>query len=103
MHVIIQKPVITEKSLAKAVAGWYTFAVAADANKESIAYAVKEAYNVDVVQVRTAVMPEKVRRAGRRQVKITKPEWKKAIVKLKDGQKIDVYESIMSQMQQAAK
>jgi large subunit ribosomal protein L23 len=103
MNIIIDKPIITEKTLAKAATGWYTFAVDVDSRKEQIAKAINEAYKVDVVEVRTARMPGKARKTGRRQIKITKPDWKKAFIKLKAGQKIDVFESIMTQMQQQAK
>jgi large subunit ribosomal protein L23 len=100
---LIHKPVITEKSLTHASRGWYTFAVPVEARKEYLAQEIHDAYKVDVVEVRTMRMPEKSRRVGKRMIKTTKPAWKKVLVRLKDGQKIDVYESVLTQMQSANK
>jgi large subunit ribosomal protein L23 len=96
-HVII-RPVITEKSLAKASTGWYTLAVAIDATKEEICSALRSAYKVDVVSIRTMRVAEKIRRVGKRMTKISKSEWKKTLVKLKSGQKLDMYESVINQL-----
>ena len=98
MH-LVHKPLITEKSLIHASRGWYTYAVNVEARKEFIAQEIHDAYKVDVLEVRTMRMPEKARRVGRKMVKTTKPAWKKVLVRLKDGQKIDVYESVLTQMQ----
>lgn len=93
MKRIIIKPVITEKSMARAAKGWYTFAVAQATNKGQIAQAIEDMYKVDVVDVRSMIMHGKERRAGKRMVRIRKSHWKKALVQLKAGQKLDIYES----------
>lgn len=97
MRQIIIRPIITEKSLARAAKGWYTFAVSIESNKATVAHAIDDRYKVTVVDVRTMIMPGHERRMGKRQKKVTKSDWKKALVKLKEGQKIDVYENKESQ------
>lgn len=92
MKQIIIKPVITEKSLSLAARGWYTFAVDAASSKPVIAKAIGGLYNVDVTDVRTMIMHGKERRSGKRQKKVIKSDWKKALVRLKEGQKIDAFE-----------
>ena len=81
MKPIIIKPIITEKSLALAAKGWFTFATAEASNKGQISQAVDDRYNVNVVDARTMIMHGKKRR-----------DWKKALVMLKEGQKIDAFE-----------
>ncbi len=92
MKHIIKLPRMTEKSLLLASRGWYTFAVHSDADKKTIAREVSGLYNVTVVNVRTVSVHGKERRVGRFMRKVRKPDWKKALVKLKAGQKIDAFE-----------
>lgn len=92
MKQVIIKPIITEKSLSLAAKGWYTFGVAIASNKVHIAHAITDMYKVTVVDVRTMIMHGKERRSGKRQKKVTKSDWKKALVRLKEGQKIDAFE-----------
>lgn len=99
MKTLVKRPVITEKSLKLASRGWYTFAVPASARKEEIVVELKTAYNVDVTEIRTMTMPEKIRRVGRKMNKVTRPEWKKALVQLKQGQKLDMFEVTPQQAQ----
>ncbi|MBI3956205.1 50S ribosomal protein L23 [Candidatus Gottesmanbacteria bacterium] len=91
IHTII-KPIITEKSLALAAKGWYTFAVNVGSNKPQIAVAIHDLYNVTVIDLRTMIMHGKERRSGKRMRRIVKSDWKKALVQLKAGQKIDAFE-----------
>ena len=89
---IIKKPLVTEKaSVAKEKEGKYTFVVDKDANKYQIKQAVEEMFGVDVVSVHTAIFNGKTKRMGMREG--TKSDWKKAIVKLKDGQEITIEEA----------
>jgi large subunit ribosomal protein L23 len=79
----------TEKSMAHEHQGKYFFVVNRKASKGSIAKEVKRLYGVDVESVRTMIMPGKKRRVmGTRRFTKTK-KWKKAIVKIKDGQQIE--------------
>ena len=85
------KPVYTEKSLREAKSGNYTFKVGLTMNKKQIAAKIAEIFGVTVTKVRTAkIGPEKGRNARGR--KFSKMAIKKAIVSLKDGDKIDVFE-----------
>ena len=87
---ILQAPIATEKmtSLSERF-NHVAFKVALDANKFQIRQAVKQAYGVDVLGVRTTVVPSRVKRRGSSVGR--KPKWKKAIVTLKAGDKIDFY------------
>ncbi len=84
---VIQRPLISEKSYGAMTTGKYLFRVRRDANKREIAEAVAEAFKVDVVSVNTMRMRGKERRRGR--VHGFQPDWKKAVVTLKEGQKIE--------------
>ena len=84
---IIISPVITEKSAALAEKNVYTFKVAADYNKIAIKKAIEEAFGVNVVKINTLNTKSKDKRVGRYTGK-TKT-YKKAIVTLKDGDKIE--------------
>ena len=89
---IIKKPLVTEKAaVAKEKEGKYTFVVDKDANKYQIKQAVEEMFGVNVVSVHTAIFNGKTKRMGMREG--TKSDWKKAIVKLKDGQEITIEEA----------
>lgn len=89
---IIKKPLVTEKaSVAKEKEGKYTFVVDKDANKYQIKQAVEEMFNVKVVSVHTAIFNGKAKRMG--MYEGSKSDWKKAIVKLKDGQEITIEEA----------
>jgi len=93
MNHIIVRPVITEKSLSLASRGWYSFAVKEASNKYEIAQAIADLYKVIVKDVRTMIMHGKEHRSGKRQKKIAKSDWKKALVHLKEGQKIDAFDT----------
>ena len=84
---IIIAPVITEKAAIQAEKNVYTFKVAASANKTEIKKAVEAAFGVKVVNVNTLNTKAKDKRVGKYTGK-TKT-YKKAIVTLKDGDKIE--------------
>ena len=87
---IIRKPVITEKGLgAKEGQGTLVFEVASQATKTEVKEAVQKIFKVKVDTVRTANFAGKERRRG----KFTgyRPDWKKAYVRLKEGQKMPEY------------
>jgi large subunit ribosomal protein L23 len=90
---VIIRPVVTEASaMLQEERQTYTFIVARDANKIEIRHAVQTLFNVTVEDVRTANYPGKVRRVGRSIGR--KPGYKKAVVKLAEGDSIDVYEGV---------
>jgi len=87
---IIRKPVITEKGLAvKENEGTLVFEVAPTATKTEIKQAVQSIFKVKVDSVRTANFPGKERRRGK--FAGYRPDWKKAYVKLKSGEKMPEY------------
>jgi large subunit ribosomal protein L23 len=90
---IIKTHIATERSTAlREKNNEYVFMVDKDATKYTIKQAVEEAFRVKVASVRTLVVPGKVRRMGRFVGKT--PTWKKAIVRLKPGQRIAIFENI---------
>jgi large subunit ribosomal protein L23 len=90
---IIVRPVVTEESaMLQENQRTYTFLVAKDANKLEIKNAVQTLFEVKVEAVRTANYQGKWRRLGRSIGR--KPTFKKAVVKIAEGDSIDVYEGI---------
>jgi large subunit ribosomal protein L23 len=90
---VIIKPVVTEASAALSEnERTYTFIVAKDANKLEIRNAIESLFAVKVEDVRTANYQGKWRRVGRSIGR--RPAYKKAVVKLAEGDAIDVYEGI---------
>ena len=93
VHEIIRKPLVTEKSnIGREEANVVTLAVDPRANKHEIKRAVEQLFEVDVLDVHTLRMPRKTRRVGRHVGR--KPEWKKALVKLAEGQSIEFFEGV---------
>jgi large subunit ribosomal protein L23 len=92
LYEVLRRPVITEKNTNLQAAGKYVFEVADDATKFQIQQAVEKAFKVKVTAVNVINMPVKTRRIGRRQVQ-TQP-WKKAIVTLRAGDKIQIVEGV---------
>jgi large subunit ribosomal protein L23 len=90
---IIKRPLITEKStLLKELHRQYAFRVDPKANKHQIRQAVEALFKVHVTDIKTLRIRGKYRRVGRHQGK--KPNWKKAIVTLKEGDKIEFFEGV---------
>jgi len=89
---VLRRPVITEKGTQLQAQGKYAFEVARDANKPQIKQAVEKAFKVKVTAVNVVMVRGKERRVGRRQV-LTQP-WKKAIVTLQPGDKIELFEGV---------
>ena len=87
---ILIKPVVSEKSYHQITENRYTFRVHADAHKTQVRQAVEELFDVKVTSVNIVQMPAKPKRRG--MIKGTKPGWKKAIVELKPGDTIEIFE-----------
>ncbi len=84
---VLKSPYITEKSYRMAKDNKYVFKVFNKVNKIEIRKAVESLYDVDVIDIKVLKMPAKKRRIGR--VSGWRKGFKKAIVKIKEGQKID--------------
>lgn len=90
---IIRRPLVTEKSnIGRDEENLATFAVHPRASKQEIRRAVEELFDVRVMDVRTMRQPRKKRRVGRHLGR--RSEWKKAIVRLAEGQSIEFFEGI---------
>ena len=88
---IIVRPIMTEKSMRqKDEQNVVTFRVRPDANKVEIRAAIEQVFNVKVTDVRTASFEGKLKRMGRFAGR--RPDWKKAVVTLQPGHKIDLVE-----------
>jgi large subunit ribosomal protein L23 len=92
LHEILRKPLVTEKNATLQMSGKYAFEVDKRANKMQIKEAVETAFKVTVLGVNLMNMPGKSKRMGKG-ITIT-PNWKKAIVTLKSGDKIDLFENV---------
>ena len=91
LHQIIVRPLVTEAtSAAFQERGEYTFRVASDATKTTIRNAVEKLFGVKVTGVWTSNQRGKARRVGQQVGR--RPHWKKAVVKLRDGDTIDIFE-----------
>ncbi|MBX2811832.1 MAG: 50S ribosomal protein L23 [Myxococcales bacterium] len=89
-HEILLRPRLTEKASAMSEnASLVVFEVPLDANKSEIKNAVQAMFNVEVDSVRTMVVRGKIKRRGRHQGQ--QSNWKKALVKLVEGQELDVF------------
>lgn len=89
---VIKRPIITEKSTAAVAKNKYTFAVDKKASKGEIKEAVEKLFKVKVLEVGTANVRGKEVHVGRRRTFSKKPDWKKAVVTLKEGEKIELFE-----------
>jgi large subunit ribosomal protein L23 len=87
---VIIRPVVSEKSYALMADGKYTFRVHDRAHKTQIAQAVEEIFDVHVREVRTARVRSKPKRRGLHSGRSR--SWKKAIVKLAPGERIELFE-----------
>jgi large subunit ribosomal protein L23 len=86
---IIIRPIISEKSYSMIEQNRYTFEVAKSSNKTQIAQAISDIFDVTVTDVNTMNVTGKPRRV--RQAKGKTRDWKKAVVKLKAGDKLDIF------------
>lgn len=90
---IVVRPLLTEKStLARYTGSLYTFEVSLNANKQEIAWAIEKAFGVNVEAVRTASFMGKVKRV--RKGIGSRSDWKKAFVRLAEGQTIEALEAV---------
>ena len=90
---IIKRPVVTEKTnIQKEISNQVTFEVDRRANRIEIRRAVEKIFNVRVAEVRTMQVKGKTKQRGR--IMGQRRDWKKAIVKLMPGERIDFFEGV---------
>ena len=89
---LILGPIISEKSMKDAGANKFTFRVNLHSDKNKIRKAIEDKFKVNVLKVSTIIVKGGKKRQGTRRIEVSKRPWKKAIVKVKDGQKIDLFD-----------
>jgi len=87
---ILKEPIITEKSMKQTEGGSYVFKVEKGVTKNQIKEAINSAFGVDVVEVMTINVKGKKRKSGQHSIEIS--GYKKAIIRLASGQKIEAFE-----------
>ena len=87
---IVLAPVVSEKSYSGTADGVYTFKVHEDAHKTQVRQAVEELFDVEVQSVNILKVQPKPKRRGLTRGR--RPGWKKAIVQLKEGHEIEIFE-----------
>lgn len=93
LYQVLKRPLVTEKTNAlRDAKNEYAFEVAGNANKVEIRQAVETLFGVKVKSVRTAIVRGKYRRT--RQGLGQRPNWKKVIVTLNEGQAIELFEGV---------
>jgi large subunit ribosomal protein L23 len=90
VYQVLKRPILTEKSDYQRDDNQYVFEVDRQANKLQIKEAVETLFDVDVMAVNTMIMKPKRRRLGRRTI-TTRPAWKRAIVTLAPGERIQEF------------
>lgn len=91
--IILKRPIISEKSMKLAGAGLYTFMVDRDATKPQIAKSVSEQFKVDILRIRTFNIKGEMKMQRRVRKIYKEPNFKKAIVQVKKGQTIPIFEA----------
>jgi large subunit ribosomal protein L23 len=89
---VIIRPVVSEKSYVLASVGKYTFRVHPDAHKTQIRSAVEELFGVHAVSVKTSSVKSKPKRRGSTAGRTR--SWKKAIVQVREGEEIPIFQSL---------
>ena len=89
---VLRRPILTEKSTVLQEADKYVFEVARGSTKPQITAAVEKAFKVKVIKVNVMTVAGKSRRARRNIVYA--PDWRKAVVTLKPGDKIGFFEGV---------
>lgn len=92
MSQILIKPIVTERSMQDAALGRFTFQVGLKANKHDIAASVGKAFNVHPTAVRTQIVKGVRKRSARSRTYFQTPASKKAVVSLKLGEKIELFD-----------
>lgn len=93
IHSLIIRPIFSEKTMRDAESSKFTFEVDSSSNKKDIKKVVALKFGVDVLGVTTTIVKGRSKRIGKKMQEVVQRPWKKAVVQLKKGQKIDLFES----------
>ena len=91
-HTVFVKPLVSEKGAHGSIYDTYAFVVRRQTNKIEVARAFHSLYNIKPLGVRTLLMPEKRKRAGRRIG--VRAGWKKALIRVPAGNKVDIFAGV---------
>ena len=94
LYEVLRRPLITEKSTVLQAQNKYVFEIADGANKPMIKQAVEKAFKVTVTGVKVVTMRGEIKRVGRSRRQVQTTPWKKAIVTLQAGDKIEFFEGV---------
>ena len=89
---IVLAPILSEKSYGLTAAGQYTFRVHQDAHKLQVRQAIEQLFDVNVERVNIVKVQAKPKRRGL--IKGTRPGWKKAVVQVREGDSIPVFQGL---------
>jgi len=103
MQVILKAPKISEKSMKQAATGLYTFLVDKKARKPEIIIAVKKAFGVDVLGIKTINFKSEEKYQRSRKGTFIMPGYKKAMIQVKNGQKIALFETAVEEKEPEVK
>ena len=94
LYEVLKRPLVTEKTMtATDVENKVSFEVDMRANKLIVKQAVEKAFDVTVVDVNILIMAAKTNRRGS-SIRIRRPKWKKAVVTLQTGDRIQIFEGV---------
>ena len=91
MNILI-KPVVTEATMNMAKKNWYTFATGVGQNKNALKELIEKTFKVNVEAVKTIVVRGKTKRSPKTRKIVKRSDWKKVMVKVKEGQKIEIFD-----------
>jgi len=89
---VLIRPVITEKTMKMTKKNWYTFAVPIEKNKNEVKELIKKIFKVKVLDIKSLVVKGKNKRSLKSRKIRSLSDWKKIMVLLKEGQKIDLFD-----------
>lgn len=93
MQTVLLAPIISEKSMSDAAKGRYTFRVSVQSTKKDIKKAVEEKFKVHILKVSTVTVKGRSVRSGAKRIESVKQPFKKAVVLVKAGEKITIFET----------
>lgn len=85
-------PLITETTINNAKKNWYTFRSPISETKNSLRKRIEEIFKVNVIDIKTLIVKGKSKRSAKNRKVIRGSDWKKVMVKLKEGQKISTFD-----------